>query len=674
MSSGSDNGSGNGNGSGGVRASGRARGRVQPKPERPHGPGSPGGASSGSGDSTKAGGDDRRLRVRGRCKPRSETDSEKPSGTAVALFANYFKMTTKPESEVSDYRVDFEPEVELCRARRVLIANRGPLFNNAYVYDGHSNIKSLNRLPDVETVVHDTMATGTPIVIKIKYTGTIAWGSMEMLRLYNINVRESFRYLNFVQIFRDYYDPHATIPLPNYADLKLWTGMITAVGQYEAGPLMCCEPSFKVVRTDTVLDAMKSIYNRLGKEQWTDQAKRELVGSIVMTNYNNRTYKIEDIKFDERVNHTFERRGAQISFVQYYQEVYNVKIRDTNQPLLVVMPSIREKRAAAAAGRVPTPVKLVPELCLLTGLSEALRTDMNLKKIMTQSTQIVPNRRREMLKTFMDRLQKNADVQKLWSTFNLGYETELFSIQGRVLNPEQVYMRKGGAEVALNFDQRSSDFSREIRGCMMYRVKDPELSKWIIIHTARDKQHIQGFGETMARVCAPLGLRLKPAKIIELDGHDPNNSQYVQHCSEWAGKGAQLIVIVVPNNKSDRYNAIKKVLCCEIPTPSQVIVARTISKPQMLMSVCTKVGIQVAAKIGCEPWSFKIPPKALMVVGYDTYHDSSQKGRSVAGIVISMNDSLTSYYSRIAYHTGREEMSSNFGRIFSGEMSFVHEC
>lgn len=46
--------------------------------------------------------------------------------------------------------------------------------------------------------------------------------------------------------------------------------------------------------------------------------------------------------------------------------------------------------------------------------------------------------------------------------------------------------------------------------------------------------------------------------------------------------------------------------------PSQVIVGRTISKKQMLMSVCTKIGIQLNCKLGGEAWAVEIPVSTVM--------------------------------------------------------------
>ena len=42
-----------------------------------------------------------------------------------------------------------------------------------------------------------------------------------------------------------------------------------------------------------------------------------------------------------------------------------------------------------------------------------------------------------------------------------------------------------------------------------------------------------------------------------------------------------------------------------------------------------------------------MPFKDLMIVGIDVYHDASRKGSSFAGVVSSMNDLATRYYSMV---------------------------
>ena len=53
---------------------------------------------------------------------------------------------------------------------------------------------------------------------------------------------------------------------------------------------------------------------------------------------------------------------------------------------------------------------------------------------------------------------------------------------------------------------------------------------------------------------------------------------------------------------------------------------KTLSKAPMLMSVATKIGIQLNCKMGGEVWAVEVPLKKLMVVGFDVNHDTFVKG------------------------------------------------
>ena len=57
-------------------------------------------------------------------------------------------------------------------------------------------------------------------------------------------------------------------------------------------------------------------------------------------------------------------------------------------------------------------------------------------------------------------------------------------------------------------------------------------------------------------------------------------------------------MIVIPNNKGDHYSAVKKKCCLEKPIPSQCVTSTVLSKPKGLMSVATKVAIQMNSKLG----------------------------------------------------------------------------
>merc|ERR1712025_1034475 len=112
-----------------------------------------------------------------------------------------------------------------------------------------------------------------------------------------------------------------------------------------------------------------------------------------------------------------------------------------------------------------------------------------------------------------------------------------------------------------------------------------------------------------------------------------------------------IIMAVIPNNKGDHYAAIKKKCVIESPVPSQCVTSTVLNKPKGLMSVATKVAIQMNCKLGGEPWAVKIPMKDTMIIGYDTYHDSLHRGKSVGAVVASMNPSLTKFMSVAHIHS-----------------------
>ncbi|NP_001161632.1 piwi-like protein [Saccoglossus kowalevskii] len=75
----------------------------------------------------------------------------------------------------------------------------------------------------------------------------------------------------------------------------------------------------------------------------------------------------------------------------------------------------------------------------------------------------------------------------------------------------------------------------------------------------------------------------------------------------------------------------------------------------MLMSVATKIAMQLNCKLGGELWALEIPIKNMMIVGIDCYHDSATKGQSIGAFIASTNRTITRFYSRVTFqHTGQE--------------------
>ena len=145
-----------------------------------------------------------------------------------------------------------------------------------------------------------------------------------------------------------------------------------------------------------------------------------------------------------------------------------------------------------------------------------------------------------------------------------------------------------------------------------------------------------------------------------------------------------MVVLIFPNVRGDRYDAIKRLLCVDMPSefvcrerdfylcfsavPSQVILSKTLSNERSFSGVVQKVAGQMICKLGGALWTINIPLQKTMIVGYDTYHDSAQKGKSVGAVVASMDKECTKYFSVATHHITSEELTANF------ESSLTREC
>lgn len=72
--------------------------------------------------------------------------------------------------------------------------------------------------------------------------------------------------------------------------------------------------------------------------RYKDTVINELLGVSVLTRYNNKVYKIDDIDWNENPLHVFSMEkdpSKKISLVQYYQTHWNITIKDKQQPLLI---------------------------------------------------------------------------------------------------------------------------------------------------------------------------------------------------------------------------------------------------------------------------------------------------------------------------------------------------
>lgn len=117
---------------------------------------------------------------------------------------------------------------------------------------------------------------------------------------------------------------------------SVWPGYATSLSTFESGVLFTVNPTNKFIMERSAYDVIKGTR---GAGNTKENIAREIHGRGVMTTYNRRVYRIEEVNYDMTPKDVFvlKEKGLtrEVSYLDYYREKYHVTIKDAEQPLLV---------------------------------------------------------------------------------------------------------------------------------------------------------------------------------------------------------------------------------------------------------------------------------------------------------------------------------------------------
>lgn len=581
-------------------------------------------------------------------RPSTFASSSTPLETGRIFSANYFQISRSRDFRFTQYRVDFQPEEDQKNVRRFLIGScRSEL--RGYVYDGGNMIFTTRPLRlDTLKLKQTDAKTGKDYILTFSKTGEISMTDGRALHVLNCILRKAMLGLNLKEMNRNLFDPEAKIDMKEF-DLTIWPGYSTSIRQHETEILVNCEIMHKVMRKERALDVLWNLMKN--NRDFQTEAKKEMIGAIVLTPYNNKTYRVDDILFDKSPRDSFERNGQKVSYANYYKERYNITIQDVQQPLLVSNPKARDVRSGQAG-----PCVLIPELCIMTGFTRQMRENFFMMKAMGEHTRLNPQNRAQRLLEYSRRINQTKASNDVLESFGLEMSRELRTFGGRVINQEKILF--GRDRVHQNDD--TADWTNAIRSNTMYR--SIRLERWGYIYTARMENDVLEFMKIFKEVARGQEYQFAEPKIIKL--RDDRIGTYSQEIESFCAKDPKFVLIFVPNNASDRYATIKKITYAHRAVPSQVVVQRTIQPKKQnwgpVKTIATKILLQINCKLGGAPWMIGMPMKGVMVIGFDVSHDTNDKSKSFGAFVASMDlRSSVKYYSTAAPHRTGEEIAAN---------------
>ncbi|XP_053466166.1 piwi-like protein 2 isoform X3 [Ictalurus furcatus] len=569
-------------------------------------------------------------------------------GHPVSIASNYVPIRCR-NAAVFQYHVVFTPNVESISMRFGMMKDHRSTTGDIVAFDG-SILYLPKRLEEVVHLKAERKTDNQEIDIKIQMTKILPPHSDLCIPFYNVVLRRVMKILGLNLIGRNHYDPRSAVVLSKHR-LQVWPGYSTAIKHTDGGLYLAVDISHKVLRNDSVLDVMNEIYQQ-SRESFKDECTKELIGSIVITRYNNRTYRIDDIEWDKSPKHSFTMAdGSETTFIDYYRKNYGITVKELDQPLLVHRPKERSKPGGKQV--ITGEILILPELSFMTGIPEKMKKDFRAMKDLTMHINVSVEQHTHSLKQLLHNISTSQEAVKELSRWGLEISSDILVTQGRTLPMETICLQS-----ATFVTSPTVDWSREV-------VRDSSIScipldRWVVFYPRRAADQAEELVSTFGKVAGPMGLRLARPVCVEL--RDDRTETYIKTIQSQLSSepNVQLVVCIVTGNRDDLYSAIKKLCCVQSPCPSQVINVRTISQPQKLRSIAQKILLQMNCKLGGELWTVHVPLKHLMVIGVDVHHDTSKKTQSVMGFVASLNSLMTKWYSRVTFQMPNEEIINGF--------------
>ncbi|XP_075411835.1 piwi-like protein 2 isoform X2 [Tenrec ecaudatus] len=581
-------------------------------------------------------------------------------GKPQSLGLNLIRIQCHNDA-VYQYHVTFSPNVECKSMRFGMLKDHQAVTGNVTAFDG-SILYLPVKLQQVLELKSHRKTDGAEISIKIQMTKILEPCSDLCIPFYNVVLRRVMKLLDMKLVGRNFYDPTNAMVLQQHR-LQIWPGYAASIRRTDGGLFLLADVSHKVIRNDSVLDVMHAMYQQ-NKENFQDECAKLLVGNIIITRYNNRTYRVDDVDWNKTPKDSFTMSdGKDITFLEYYSKNYGITVKEEDQPLLIHRPSERQNSQGTL---LKGEILLLPELSFMTGIPEKMKKDVRAMKDLTQQVNLSPKQHHKALQCLLQRISDNETANNEMARWGLCLQKDVHKIEGRILPMERINLRNTSFTTSQELNW-VKEITRDLS------ILTIPMHFWALFYPKRAADHARELVNTLQKIAGPIGIQMNPPAWVELK--DDRVETYIRTIQSLLGAEGklQLVVCIIMGTRDDLYGAIKKLCCVQSPVPSQVINVRTIGQPTRLRSVAQKILLQINCKLGGELWGVDIPLKQLMVIGMDVYHDPSRGMRSVVGFVASINLTLTKWYSRVVFQMPHQEIVDSLKLCLVGSLKKFYE-
>uniref|UniRef100_A0A1I7UZW8 Piwi domain-containing protein n=1 Tax=Caenorhabditis tropicalis TaxID=1561998 RepID=A0A1I7UZW8_9PELO len=582
------------------------------------------------------------------------------SGRAQKCYANFIPIEMeKVDYSIYQYHVEFDPTVDSkhMRERMLLHPNVTDEIGRYHVFDGMILYLTTEWQQNQEIEVPHPK-TEDLIKVIFKQTNRFLLDNAQTINIFNTIIRRCFDEMQLTQLGRHYFNSKDARTVREY-NMSILPGYETAIRMYEEKLMLCVENRFKMVRRDSMLSLFRNEMQACQNNRMRVLEKMNEMygGTTIITLYNNKLHRFTRLDWSITPMSEFQKDGENITLKRYFKDQYDKDITVDDQPIII------SEGKPKQPGEPPQINYIVPELCYPTGLTDEMRKDFRMMREIATHTRMSPQQRLQETRKLLGQFHENDKVRSCLQYWGIRLDEDLARVNARVLKSEPLL-----AEGTKKYEGRNAEWARGIKECGVYRGSN--MTNWIVVGPSSGNSGMlaQKFiGEAM-RLGNTLRVATGDPMCVPITGVTPNDyldgvKRAIQQVN--GEKVHMLVVLLVDDNKT-RYDSLKKFLCVECPIPNQCVNLRTLAgkasdggENKNFGSIVLKIFLQMICKTGGALWKVNIPLTDTMIVGYDLYHDSTLRGKTVGACVSTTTGDYTQFYSQTRPHENPTQLGNN---------------
>ena len=584
-------------------------------------------------------------------KPNLKTENLKYILNTKKVYANLYEIIIKKELKLYQYPFSVSPQITegdiRMREKLFKACNKKlkPIYDDCFISgDSLYTMKKVNEAQIVKCALHLKGRTEYTLQFN-KYENervikqediqkdplTKQFIEMIIRDILHANPR-----LEFYKGFFVINDDKHKIETDNVS-ITFYPGFTTSFMETDSGNYLNVTLKNKIIQNETVLDYL-NLYKYQKNEKIQKDIKDELITKSFKVSYAKRNYRIDDILFDRSPKkQTFNYDGKTVNLIEYYETAHKLKIKDQNQPLILV-------RRTDSQGE-PVNLYFVPELCFLAGLDDEAVKDGKFMRELANYTKFEPNDRVNKTNEFIKLLVDNTKDKKHPEKLTAKEKSDLYGIEVKpVKNLFNAYYMKDTKLVGGNNKEvRSNDRTFPVS-------LKKNMTNWLCFYEKNNYNDAENLYNTLSKASKAFGLKIAEPEWIEMPPKS-NANDWIDTAEDYFGKGKERefdFVVFLLGRNDKMYAQLKKNSLVKNGYVSQVVKARSLQRRGGAMSVCSKILLQLNAKLG--GISYKalmdktVNDRKLMAIGVDSSHIKGK--RTGVAMVATINDSFTDFFNK----------------------------